>query len=639
MEIKFSTDAVREKFENDKTHYKLVILIIASHSETYHFFMNCWKAYMNSFPDVKSFFLFSDENIDCDLLVTEDTITHKYVECNVPGITLKTTHGMEICNKFFIYDYMLRTNLSSFYHIPRLLSYLDTQSKSTYVGSQFYILPNVPQKQEEIVFVNNYFGKQLNDTFIFLHGAGFILSRDVVVNYCSEMKKGDPKINSTLTVADDVGISMVLYNFLSEPGHHESGMYFPPEFRSLYDNRYQCKQLLDPCVYDKDCLFHIRNKKDDSDSNNSLEHRQDDICNYILQVRYFYNMPNFMSDVGSILTNEAELSNDFVPFEHDVDEPTIFDNLTAISQKEQADANIQYNQDSPVPVPVAPVPYPPIEKSQDEFIPVKRSKLIVDGFTFYNEMEMLLYRLTVLNDVVDYFVICEATRTHTGKPKQLYYNENKEKYKEFQHKIIHVIVDDLIADADIEKNEQWANENAQRNAIDRGISQLSLLKDDLIIISDLDEIPDPTVLAELKLKAKQEFKVTSLRQKFYYYNLNSQNSETWLHPKIATYEGYITCESSPQNMRMHKSFYIIDKGGWHLSYFGDAKFVKNKLENFAHQEFNKEEYTNEKKLQERMDGFKDILNRSRCTITKISVKKNDYLPPRYEEFLSNFVLF
>ena len=48
---------------------------------------------------------------------------------------------------------------------------------------------------------------------------------------------------------------------------------------------------------------------------------------------------------------------------------------------------------------------------------------IIDGFTFYNELDMLLYRLSVLDDIVDYFIIVEATKTHAGKDKILYYEE------------------------------------------------------------------------------------------------------------------------------------------------------------------------------------------------------------------------
>ena len=51
--------------------------------------------------------------------------------------------------------------------------------------------------------------------------------------------------------------------------------------------------------------------------------------------------------------------------------------------------------------------------------------LIVDCFMFYNEIDMLLYRINTLKDVVDYFVIVESKYTHSGKEKALFYDNNK----------------------------------------------------------------------------------------------------------------------------------------------------------------------------------------------------------------------
>ena len=66
---------------------------------------------------------------------------------------------------------------------------------------------------------------------------------------------------------------------------------------------------------------------------------------------------------------------------------------------------------------------------------------VYDTFAFFNEMELLELRLRELNDVVDYFVLVEATRTFQKKEKPLYYELNKDRFKEWHHKIIHVVVD------------------------------------------------------------------------------------------------------------------------------------------------------------------------------------------------------
>jgi beta-1,4-mannosyl-glycoprotein beta-1,4-N-acetylglucosaminyltransferase len=61
---------------------------------------------------------------------------------------------------------------------------------------------------------------------------------------------------------------------------------------------------------------------------------------------------------------------------------------------------------------------------------------IIDCFTFYNELDLLTYRLNVLNDVVDYFIIVESTHTFTGREKQLFFNENKQLFSEFNKKAL-----------------------------------------------------------------------------------------------------------------------------------------------------------------------------------------------------------
>ena len=89
---------------------------------------------------------------------------------------------------------------------------------------------------------------------------------------------------------------------------------------------------------------------------------------------------------------------------------------------------------------------------------------------------MLTYRLNILNEIVDYFIIVEATHTHTGKEKQLFYQENKHLFEKFQHKIIHIVVDDFpykYPNINIEDGHQWVNERFQRDCISRGLNKLS----------------------------------------------------------------------------------------------------------------------------------------------------------------------
>jgi len=252
---------------------------------------------------------------------------------------------------------------------------------------------------------------------------------------------------------------------------------------------------------------------------------------------------------------------------------------------------------------------------------------------------MLTYRLNVLYDIVDYFVIVEATHTFTGKPKTLYFNENKQLFDKFQDKIIHIIVEDfpcIYPNIDTNKGEQWTNERHQRNCISRGFDKIMLNHLDIIIVSDVDEIPDPTTLSKIK-RSEIEVKLHSLKMDFYYYNLNSKINDIWRLPKILTYNHFKYLNKSCNDIRQHECP-TIDRGGWHLSYFGDSQFIKNKIENFGHQELNYDTFTDPTKIQKRIQDGLDLFERKDIIISRIPIKENSYLPPQYETYLQNFVV-
>ena len=261
---------------------------------------------------------------------------------------------------------------------------------------------------------------------------------------------------------------------------------------------------------------------------------------------------------------------------------------------------------------------------------------IIDCFIFYNELDMLTYRLNILNDVVDYFVLVESMHTFVGKEKPLFYQENKHLFEKFNHKIIHIIVDDFphkYPNIDFEKKEQWNNEKFQRNCISRGIDKLELNNQDIIIIADVDEIPNPKILEQIKNK-DIVVDINILELDFYYYNLHSKMDHLWHHSKILTFEKYNELNIGCDKIRFYNCP-IIKNTGWHLSYFGNEKFIKNKLENFSHQEFNKVEFTDEKLIEYRIKNGKDLFDRPTSIIT-IPIEDNDNLPPDYNVYLTNF---
>ena len=262
---------------------------------------------------------------------------------------------------------------------------------------------------------------------------------------------------------------------------------------------------------------------------------------------------------------------------------------------------------------------------------------IVDGFIFYNELDLLTYRLNILNDVVDYFIIVESTHTHVGNPKPLFFEENKQKFVQFSHKIIHVIVDDFpfkSPNINYQKSEQWVNEHFQRCAILRGLDKIQLNDEDCFMVSDLDEIPDPNLLKCIRDGSKP-ISVAKLGMDLYYYNLLTKFELIWSYSIILTYKSFKKLGLTCQQLRFHNCECIYP-GGWHLSYFGDTNFIKNKIEQFGHTEFNRPEITAPENIEASVKNSSDVFRRVE-RIVKVPISENKYLPPLYEIYLSNFL--
>lgn len=249
---------------------------------------------------------------------------------------------------------------------------------------------------------------------------------------------------------------------------------------------------------------------------------------------------------------------------------------------------------------------------------------VIDAFVFYNELDMLQYRLETLDLHVDHFVLVEATHTHTGMPKPLYFKENRSRFSKFLHKIAHVIVDDFPHKTHVSDGRQWENESFQRErGVPRGLEMIpDINQNDYVVHSDLDEIVNPDVLQNIR-----EGKITgdchTLEMDFYYYNLTNYLGK-WHAPCVTKVHFAMKTAGrwSYQN--------IIGNAGWHLSYFGDSDFIRNKLENFGHQEYNNDQFKNEDNINNAIKNGRDLFNRDNVTITKIRVCDNPCLPPRMD---------
>ncbi|MFC2147146.1 hypothetical protein ACFLR9_01150 [Bacteroidota bacterium] len=273
------------------------------------------------------------------------------------------------------------------------------------------------------------------------------------------------------------------------------------------------------------------------------------------------------------------------------------------------------------------------------------NKMIVDCFTFFNELDLLEIRLKYLYDSVDYFIIVEADKTHNGEDKNYFLKDNMDRYKSFQDKMIYVPI--KIEDYDKEEyvageTDAWKREIYQRNSIEIGLRELNLKPNDLILISDLDEIPNKLILKNLKkgksivrrkisiksleiliyalkliFKKQSKRRKYAIRIKLFYYTKIKRYSDPVIfrmsffyyylnYKKInGFWPGMVCVEASlfkifkPDDVRNFRKLPLkyINNGGWHFSYLGGIEAIKYKLKNFAHQEFNNPDIVNDEYIQ------------------------------------------
>lgn len=248
---------------------------------------------------------------------------------------------------------------------------------------------------------------------------------------------------------------------------------------------------------------------------------------------------------------------------------------------------------------------------------------VVDAFIFYNEVRMLFFRLTELYHVVDFFIIVEATHTFAGNKKTLYYDKVRRHglFEHFKDKIIHVVVDDMP-----NTDNAWDNEKHQRRCIDRAIGPLQLADDDLILISDCDEIPDSDALRRVRCAELVVNTALCLEMDMYYYNLTCKGTK-WYCAKIIPYSEYKTTRD-PEHTR-HISCNTIPASGWHFSYFGDIDFIQTKIQNFSHQEYNNATYLDADKIATQIETCDDLFfrnNHHTHGFREVPLHENAYLP-------------
>jgi len=292
---------------------------------------------------------------------------------------------------------------------------------------------------------------------------------------------------------------------------------------------------------------------------------------------------------------------------------------------------------------------------------------IYDGFLFYNELDLLEIRLNTLNDVVDYFILVESSVTHSGKPKPFIFEENKERFDKFLSKIIHIKVTDtpddflntpyIIPDTfnnkcvydtweyisktksfDRATQPHFGRDFYQKECIKRGMKHAS--DNDILIFSDLDEIPNPEIISRLNEFYKDTELYTFNQTMYCYYfnllrkshinntNYNREITHIWKGSRMGGW-GLIK-NNSLNEIRAQDNNDIMD-GGWHFSYMGGTERVKQKIEASSAIEWNNIDVISN--LENRLNEEQDVICRGDY-LYKVDI---DDTYPKY--FLDNLTKF
>jgi len=260
---------------------------------------------------------------------------------------------------------------------------------------------------------------------------------------------------------------------------------------------------------------------------------------------------------------------------------------------------------------------------------------IYDCFQYFNEDHILDLRMNILDEYVDYFVISESTKTHQGKNKKI--NFDIKNFKKFKSKIKFIVAD---YDQDINFKKHFGGESPieqhQRNCLIEGIKDA--LPEDLIILSDSDEIPDLSKLNEINKNKK--FFAFSQQMFMYKFNLQNINESNWIGSRLAKKKNIKSMQKlrdlkfkSYPFWRIDKINFQVIKGGWHFSFLQTPEQILNKIKSFSHGEFNNESI-NEKEIEKKILENKDIFNRG-FKLKKIDLDDSypKYIIENKEKFL------
>ena len=288
---------------------------------------------------------------------------------------------------------------------------------------------------------------------------------------------------------------------------------------------------------------------------------------------------------------------------------------------------------------------------------------IYDCFTFFNELELLELRLASLYDVVDKFIIVEADKTHANVPEPFNFYEHAQDYKKYFPKINYIMDTSVV---EYKGAGDWSIENNQRNNIAKGLNEVNAEPDDLVMIGDVDEIPDPEIVktirqtftdptkfvdfiafydttpytknqlvpfhSGMRINKFLDLSPVSFKQNFHSYYLDWVNRDLqWTGTVIGKFKHMTT----PQDFRNDRNTLPrILNGGWHFSSMGGIEKFWQKVRSGP--DF--KEYSDADKdfLEKAMKSGKYLLSGAKfehCDLSEIKLPYLDEFIKKYPHFV------
>ena len=256
---------------------------------------------------------------------------------------------------------------------------------------------------------------------------------------------------------------------------------------------------------------------------------------------------------------------------------------------------------------------------------------IYDLVLVSTELDWLSIRLGELSKEVDYFIIAESPYTFTNFPKPLHVDQNISLFDAYKDKIIHHVINHD-KDPSMKTQQTFDREKFDRNAMyDQVLPYLTgeqaPRRGDVILVSDVDEVPRPSTLRQLR-NCDYPDKLTLLSD-FYYYSFQwKHRGRQWPHPQ-ATYYKSPSNTITPENLRrgLVGRSTKIDNAAWHCSScFSTIRDMVTKIQGFSHTKFNKPEYTNRSEILRRVRYGIDLFDRDEEVYERVDGNED---VPRY----------